>query len=194
MTAGRKMAAIRRELGICQTELAHKMHMDPIIVDDYENDKCPVSDSILDAFREATDMNGVPLQESEVSAIELDLYDWADLIVVNRMECANERYDNLAHIVKWSFDAGLQNWFDVFCIMYYHALGEMDECAKITDAVQERKYELTPRQLCIYWCILGAQEYNKCKYKSAVRFYLKAIDAGGASGIHIRQLHHDVGT
>ena len=193
MTLGRKMAAIRKEKGIRQVDLAYDMGYSPAAVGNYENERCPVSADVLLAFRGATNMEDTPMLEHELADLKKRLCAWYDLIIVGRVKCAKELYDKLAHDVKWSYDDDLKRLFEIFCVMYYHDLGEKDKFAKMLVTIKEHEHSLTDEHLHFYWFLLGIFEYYKCQYKSALKFYLKAEVIGARMGLSSRPLDYSIG-
>jgi len=174
--------------------LACEMGYSRVLIANYENDKCPVSDDVLLAFRTATNTAGVPMRDHELVEAQRKLYDWYNLIVIGKIERAEELYDEIVYTVQWSYDTDLRNMFEIYCTLFHHTLGDMDERDRIVNALKQREDELTSRQLYFFYHALGIFEYFKWRYKTALSFLLKAETIGRRLGISSKPLHHIIGS
>jgi len=168
------MATIRKALDKTQVYMSMAMGYSGTLIGNYENNKCAVSSNVLNAFRKAAGVEGVPLTDDEVSAAIKEMIDWNDSISFGDINQVNELHKKFERYVRWAYDLDLQNLFDIFRIKYLCKTGKKEEAEQLASSLEKRKPSFTKMHLFWYYHYLGFLKHLDWQYKQALTMYLKA--------------------
>jgi len=169
-----KIKLIRTKKGLTQSALAQAMGYSDTNLSHMERGTRNISSAVLDAFRKAVGLPGVPITPKEVTHFKELLFSWKDNLDRNELDKAKERQPELARNAEWSYEPELLTYYNIFSAGYYRKIKDTDAHKKIMDLLREKVHCFDNEQSYWYYRQVGIDKLSAWRYKEALVAYFKA--------------------
>ncbi|MCL2361467.1 MAG: helix-turn-helix domain-containing protein [Defluviitaleaceae bacterium] len=192
MTLANKIKQIREKKKLSQEALAKMMNYTRSYVSAWECEKRPITSEVLDTFRAAVGLPGVPLTNDEVIQYKHQLYDWRSNVVYGEFHKAKELQPILAQGAEWSCDKDLKALYDLFSASFYYSVGNAEAYKKVMGSLYAQKHDFNDEQLHWYYRLVGIRELTNRQYKRALNSFCEAEKLGNHLGLDDVMLNYNI--
>ena len=178
MELGLKLKLIREMRGLGQAELADKLNYSKSYVNHIESRRRIVSDEALVLFKEALQIEDVPLTTVELEAFKKELNDWQFNILNRERAIATKMFEDLGPRAAMSLCPDTKTHFDLLSASYFYLVARPSDFEQVLVDLADKIDDCPDDHRLVYYFESGRYNTYLGQHKDALSDFIRAKNIG----------------